>query len=72
MIPLNIFYLIWTSWKPRLQSHVLYALWRDRSYPNSNFPFPGNIITTKQLNSQVKYTEPDSAVSVFEASSATL
>jgi len=52
MIPLNISNLIRTSWKPGLQSHVLCtmqnALWCNGSYPNSNYPFPGNIILMKQ------------------------
>jgi len=57
MIPLNISYLIWASWKPRLQSYVQCrnALWRNRSYPNSNFSFTWNIIMTKQSQLTTKY-----------------
>jgi len=52
MIPLNISYLIWTSWKPRLQSHVAmqHALWRNRSYPNSNFPFKLKLSSPRKHN----------------------
>jgi len=64
MFPLNISYLIWASWKPRLQPYVLCrnALWRNRS--NSNFSFPGNIIMTKQLQHTTKWSTVDSLLKI--------